>query len=180
LLVSWCAGGRCDMVGNDEDLCRSRRPSVEDRDGQAQVEYSVAVRSGGRVAPCVVYTVHEETRSVGFLVEPQNQDLRFVSGLASKPLARFLPVWSQNQWRRFSGLDLKIGSSGLVIWFSKSPRWFLSLGFKTKRTSICRLHHKINRGRSAWGTHQNLAACFAWKQVTLGFLSLASRLLEAQ
>jgi hypothetical protein len=98
LLVSWCAGGRCDMVGSDEDLCRSRRPSVEDRDGQAHVEYSVAGRSGGRVAPCVVYPVHEETRSASFLVEPQNQDLRFVSGLASKPLARFLPVWPQNQW----------------------------------------------------------------------------------
>jgi hypothetical protein len=31
----------------------------------------------------------------------------------------------------------------------------------------------------AWGTHQGLAACFAWKQVGLGFLSLASRLVEA-
>jgi hypothetical protein len=32
---------------------------------------------------------------------PQNRWLRFVSGLASKPLGRFLPVWPQNQWRRF-------------------------------------------------------------------------------
>jgi hypothetical protein len=31
LLVSWCAGGRCDMVGNNEDHGRSRRPGVEDR-----------------------------------------------------------------------------------------------------------------------------------------------------
>jgi hypothetical protein len=31
LLVSWCAGGRCDMVGNDEDHGRSRRPGAEDR-----------------------------------------------------------------------------------------------------------------------------------------------------
>jgi hypothetical protein len=30
LLVSWCAGGRCSMVGNDEDHGRSRRPSAED------------------------------------------------------------------------------------------------------------------------------------------------------
>jgi hypothetical protein len=29
-------------------------------------------------------TMHMETRSVSFLVEPQNQGLRFVSGLASK------------------------------------------------------------------------------------------------
>jgi hypothetical protein len=44
-------------------------------DGQAQVGYSVAGRSRGRVTPCAVSTVHKETRSVGFLVEPQNQGL---------------------------------------------------------------------------------------------------------
>jgi hypothetical protein len=38
---------------------------------------------------------------VGFLVEPQNQGLRFVSGLSSKPLRRFSPVWPQNRWRQF-------------------------------------------------------------------------------
>jgi hypothetical protein len=42
-------------------------------DGQAQVEYSVAGRSRGRVTLCVVCTVHEETMSSGFLVWPQNQ-----------------------------------------------------------------------------------------------------------
>jgi hypothetical protein len=39
-----------------------------------------------RVVPCAVCSWHVETRSVGFLVEPQNQGRRFVSGLASKPL----------------------------------------------------------------------------------------------
>jgi hypothetical protein len=58
----------------------------------AQVEYSVAERSRGRVAQCAVCTWHVETRSAGFMVEPQNQGRRFVSGLASKPLGRFLPV----------------------------------------------------------------------------------------
>jgi hypothetical protein len=43
------------------------------RDDQAQVRYSVAGQSGGRVTPCVIYTVHIETRRAGFLVEPQNQ-----------------------------------------------------------------------------------------------------------
>jgi hypothetical protein len=38
---------------------------------------------------------------VSFLVEPQNQGLRFVSGLASKPLGRFSLVWPQNRWRQF-------------------------------------------------------------------------------
>jgi hypothetical protein len=32
LLVSWCAGGRCDIVGSDEDHGRSRRPGAEDRE----------------------------------------------------------------------------------------------------------------------------------------------------
>jgi hypothetical protein len=44
---------------------------------------------------------HVETRSVSFLVEHQNQGRRFVSGLVSKPLGRFSPIWPQNRWRRF-------------------------------------------------------------------------------
>jgi hypothetical protein len=55
-----------------------------------QVGYSIAGRSRGRVAPCAVCTVHVEMRSAGFLVEPQNQGRRFVGGLASKSLGRFL------------------------------------------------------------------------------------------
>jgi hypothetical protein len=58
----------------------------------AQVGYSVAGRSRGQVALCAVCTVHVETRSAGFLVEPQNQDRWFVSDLASKQLGRFLTV----------------------------------------------------------------------------------------
>jgi hypothetical protein len=62
---------------------------------------------------CAVCTVHVDMRSMGFLVEPQNQGQRivsglaskslgrFVSGLASKPLGWFLPVWPQNRWQRF-------------------------------------------------------------------------------
>jgi hypothetical protein len=116
----------------------------------AQVGYSVAGRSRGRVAPCAIYTGHVKTRSAGFLVEPQNQG-----------------------GGGFPGLDLKTGSSGLVIWVSKSPRRFLGLGLKTKWASVCRLRHKTDGGRSARDTHQNLAACLASKQVWLGFPSLA-------
>jgi hypothetical protein len=39
----------------------------------------------------------------------------------------------------FPSLGFKIGSSGLVSWISKSPRWFLGLNLKTKRTMVCRL-----------------------------------------
>jgi hypothetical protein len=58
-------------------------------------------------------------------------------GLASKPVVGFL-VEPQNQGGGgFSGLGIKIDSSGLVIWASKSPRRFLRLGFKTKQASVC-------------------------------------------
>jgi hypothetical protein len=146
---------------------------------------------------CVIYTVHEETRNTSFLIEPQNQGRRFISGLASKPLGQFYPIWPQNRWRWFSpvspqnrwqqflpiwyqtggggfpGLGLKTGSFGLVIWASKSPWRFLSLGLKTKWVMICRLRLKTDRRmESVWGTRQNLVACFTWKQVGLGFPSL--------
>jgi hypothetical protein len=39
---------------------------------------------------CAICTVHVETRSAGFLVEPQNQARWFVSDLASKPLGWFV------------------------------------------------------------------------------------------
>jgi hypothetical protein len=69
-----------------------------------QVGYSVVGRSRGRVAPCVVCTWHVETRSAGFLVEPQNQG-----------------------GGGFPGLGLKTDSSGLVIWGLKitaTVSWF--------------------------------------------------------
>jgi hypothetical protein len=143
----------------------------------AQVGYSVAGRSRGGVAPCVVCTVHVEMRSTGFLFEPQNQGQQFVSGLASKPLGRFSPVLPGNRWRRFlrfgletggdgflvepqnqggvgfPSLGLKTGSNGLVIWASKSPRRFLGLGLKTKQASVCRLHHKIDGRMRRCGIH---------------------------
>jgi hypothetical protein len=145
----------------------------------------VAGQQRGRVAPCAVCTWHVETRSAGFLVEPQNQGRRFVSGLASKPVATvysslasklvatvspslaskpvvdFL-VEPQNQGGGgFPGLGLKTSSSGLMIWASKSPRRFLGLGLKTKQASVCRLHHKTDGGRSVWDTCRDLAACLA-------------------
>jgi hypothetical protein len=93
----------------------------------AQIGYLVAGRSRGPVALCGVCTVHVKMRSVNFLVEPQNQGRRFVSGLASKSLGRFLQfglktvdndflVESQNQGGGgFLGLCFKTGTYGLVI-----------------------------------------------------------------
>jgi hypothetical protein len=157
---------------------------------QAQVEYSVAGRSRDRVTLCTVCTLHEET-STGFLVWPQNQGQWFVNVLASKPLGRvswfktkvngLSVVLPQNHWDGFSGLGLKTDSYGLVIWASKSSRQFLGLGLKTKWDTVCRLHHKTDgRIKMVWSTRRDLAACFVWKHVRLRFLSLASRLVEAQ
>jgi hypothetical protein len=70
----------------------------------AQVGYSVAGRSRGWVTPCAICTGHVETRSASFLVEPQNQG-----------------------GEGFSGLGLKTGNSGLVIWGLKitaTVSWF--------------------------------------------------------
>jgi hypothetical protein len=76
----------------------------------------------------------------------------FFPGLALKPVVGFL-VESQNQGGGgFSGLGLKTGSSGLVIWVSKSPRRFLGLVLKTKWASVCRLRHKTDGGRSTRDT----------------------------
>jgi hypothetical protein len=99
----------------------------------AQVRYSMARRSRGRVASCAVYNCHVEMRSVGFLVEPQNQSRWFVSGLPSKLVATVSPgltsksavgflVKPQNQGGGgFLDLGLKTDSSSVVIWASKSP-----------------------------------------------------------
>jgi hypothetical protein len=98
--------------------------------------------------------------------------------LASKPVVGFF-VEPQNQGGGgFPGLDLKTGSSGLVIWALKSLRWFLDLSLKTKQTSVYRLRHKTDGGRSARDTRRDLAACLEWKQVWLGFPSLTGRLAE--
>jgi hypothetical protein len=68
---------------------------------------------------------------------------------ASKPVVGFL-VEPQNQGGGgYSSLGLKTGSSGLVIFASKSSRRFLGLGIKTKQTSVCRLRHKTNGGMPA-------------------------------
>jgi hypothetical protein len=126
-----------------------------------QVGYSVTGRSGGRVTPCVVCTVHVEMRSAGFLVEPQNQGRQFGSGLATKPLGLFSPGLASNQWLRFQGLGLKIGSCGLVIWVTKSSRRFLGLSLKTKQATVYQLRHETNGRVTAWDTHQDLVASFA-------------------
>jgi hypothetical protein len=85
------------------------------------------------VALCAVYTVHVETRSVGFLVEPQNQGQQFVSGLASKLMATVYEWFGQKTTRTvFTGLASKpvtTVSSGLAPKLVVTVSW---LSLKTK------------------------------------------------
>jgi hypothetical protein len=74
-------------------------------------------------------------------------------GLASKLVVVFLVEPRNQGGGGFPGLGLKTGSYGLVIWRSKSPRWYLGLGLKTKQTSVCRLRYKTDGGRSARDTY---------------------------
>jgi hypothetical protein len=77
-------------------------------DGQAQVGYLVAGQSRGQVTLCAVCTMHKRTRSMSFLVLPQNQGRRFLS------------VWPQNRWLQFLLFGLKTTRSGFLVWASKS------------------------------------------------------------
>jgi hypothetical protein len=111
----------------------------------AQVEYSVAERSSGQMALCAVCTVHVETRTVGFLVKPQNQGRWFKSGLASKPHRQVSWFGPQNRQLRFSDLGLKI--TAMVSWFGPQNQAGFGLSIAPQ----------TNEGRSAWDTCRDLA-----------------------
>jgi hypothetical protein len=114
------------------------------------------------------------------------------SGLASKPVVTISPslaskpvAWvswfePQNRWLGFPSLGLKTSSYGLVICASKLLRRFLGLTLKSKQATVCRLCHKTNGRATAWDMRWDLAACFTWKQVGIGFPNLASKLAEAR
>jgi hypothetical protein len=90
------------MLGIDKDH-DSRRPGAYERGWSSTDQYSRVGRSGGRVTMCVIYTVHKETRSVSFLVWPQNQ---------GRHVSQFGP---QNQQLRFGDFRLKITAT--ISWF---------------------------------------------------------------
>jgi hypothetical protein len=72
LFVSWCVGDRCDMMGNNEDLGRSRRPGAED-----QRWSSIGQILGGR-------TIGRSGDAVCDLYHAQGDEKHRVLGLASK------------------------------------------------------------------------------------------------
>jgi hypothetical protein len=151
LLVSWCAGGRCGMACSDENHDRSRRPGVEDRiwSHRSGTRWPHDREVGWRCvrsAPCTwrrrvrVSWLSLKTKVGGLLVFwHQNHwdgflQFRLKTGgdgflwFGLKTSDNGFLVEPQNQGGEgFSGLDIKTGSYGLVIWVSKSPRRFLGL-----------------------------------------------------
>jgi hypothetical protein len=67
LLISWCVGNRCDMVGSDEDLGWSRRPIVDDR-GWSSIGRVLSDRTIRRSGDAVCDLYHaQEDEEHGFL-----------------------------------------------------------------------------------------------------------------
>jgi hypothetical protein len=103
-----------------------------------------------------------------------------VSGLASKPLGQFLLVWPQNRWVRvfqfvpenpqirFGDLRVEITLTISCFGLQNQADYSLSVVLQYRR--------EVEHGA---GTHWDLADCFTWKQVGLGFPSLTLRLVEA-
>jgi hypothetical protein len=114
--------------------------------------------SDGAVCDLHRAQVDDERKFLGLASKPRST---ISLGLASKPVATVLVVWHQNHSLGFPSLGLKTSSCGLVIWLTKSSRWFIGLGFKTKWAMVCQLRHKINgRMKTAQDTCRNLVACF--------------------
>jgi hypothetical protein len=97
LLVSWCAGDRCDMVSSDEDHGRSRRPGV-DECGWSSTGQVLSDR-----------TVERSGDNVYGLYSTQGDLEREFLGLASKPRSMVYQLF-----------DLKTIESGFPVWASKS------------------------------------------------------------
>jgi hypothetical protein len=169
LLVSWCIGGKCDMVDNDEDQGRRRRLSAEDLgwSGTSQVLGGQMIeRSGDTVWD--LHRTHGGDEKHGF------------SDLASKPVAmvcqRFslkttaTVIWfgSQNQGQRFGDLGLKIITT--VSWFEPQNQVGGYL-------LVC-----SSKSMTGWRWYEDTCwysvACFVVKQVRLGFPSFISKLAK--
>jgi hypothetical protein len=93
LLVSWCIGDICDMVGSDEDLSKSRRHSAEDRGWSS----TCRLLSGWTIrrsddAVCILYHAQGDEDRV-FLGSASKPRSMVSPGLALKPVATILVVW---------------------------------------------------------------------------------------
>jgi hypothetical protein len=103
LLVSWCAGGRCRMVGSNEDHGKSRRPGAQDRRWS-----SIGRVLGGRMIERSADVVCDLHRAQG------DEERGFGLNLKTK-VNGFSQFGHKTSGFGFPGLGLKIGSYGSVI-----------------------------------------------------------------
>jgi hypothetical protein len=94
LLVSWCAGDRCDMAGSNDDRGRSRRPGIEDR-GWSSTGWVLGGRTIKRLsdAMCGLHRAQGDEEHV-FLSLALKPRAAVSPGLASKPVAPSFLVWA--------------------------------------------------------------------------------------
>jgi hypothetical protein len=119
LLVSWCAGGRCGMVGSDEDHGRSRRPIAADwgwshRLGTWWPDDREVRWCRVRYAPCT----WRWGAQVSWLSLKTNVDCLLV-------------VWPQNYRDGFLWFGLKTGGDSF-LWFASKPVSMVSPGLASK------------------------------------------------
>jgi hypothetical protein len=96
LLVSWCAGDRCSMAGNDKDCDRSRRLGAEEK-GWSSTGRVLGGRTIERSGDAMCGPHHAQ----------DDEECRFL-GLASKPRSTVSP-----------NLTSKPVASGFLVWISK-------------------------------------------------------------
>jgi hypothetical protein len=180
LLVSWCVGNSCGMVGSDEDWGRSRRlwsrgtGMVKHRSGTRWPDDREVGWCCVRSAPCTKrWGAHISWFSLKTKVDSFFRfDLKTGGcssyGLTSKPLARVFWFGHQNRQLRFGDLAHKITVT--VFWFDPQ--------------------NQVGGGLSVWASkpmcgwrwcedpRRHPVACFVGKQVELGFPSFASKLAK--
>jgi hypothetical protein len=138
LLVSWCVGGRCSMVGSDEDCGRSTRPGVEDRRWSSigRTLGGQAIRRSGDTV-CILHYAQEdeECEFLSWASKPRSTvyqwfDLKTTgtvfSVLASKPMVM---VFSSLAWKLVVMVSPGLASK-LVAWVSwyGPQNWWLRFG----------------------------------------------------
>jgi hypothetical protein len=100
------------------------------------------------VTSCAVCTVYVETRSTSFLVEPQNQGRRFVTGLTSKPVCQWYGL--KTTGTVFSGLASQLVALVFSSLTLKSVAT-ISPGL-TSKAVVCFLVEPQNQGGGGFST----------------------------
>jgi hypothetical protein len=117
-------------------------------------------RSGDTVCGLQHAQGDEEHKFLGLVSKPMST---VSPGLASKSIARVCRFGPQNRQLQFGDLAHKITVT--VAWFG--PQNHVGFGWLVAPQNQRRM-------KTVRDTRRDLAPCFAWKQVRLGFPSLAS------